>query len=754
MSFFYHNTAASARNRRGKDRDTRPRTSSVSSNARRHKDTSKTQENQENKSSPPASPVIPSVPDTQQNLALDQLPSLPSSEATSPTLSSSGLRLNPSLASKGGIYHLSHEPYTPAALQQYLEKDVDDAEDAGEGNTNDCLYPSRAFANEPRSETTDTTLASEHSRVGVDTGQSTDRDDRTPLAVDPGFSRPETASTLPTRAKPDTYRKEGVQRSNRRYSAVRTDMEQKEHSGRLSKQTTSISDPGTQVEYYGVGSQTTQGRLKDLYQTRVQENTLPSGRDSSTDPEEASVTFLGSQERAQRSRRSSVLMSRTFTPPAPNFPMAPSPMRPEYVSPVPLRAEVSNESYQTYQQPQSHGGPVHPGVIPQHYPNHLNYSFFNGWNQPKYAQVPLEVSQATEMSASVPFLGNGLYSSSYMDKGESIASTVDLLHEFREALPSIEMLVKRAYIASQNSIASDSEKGYAGDVHKGLAEQKDARLEKIPRSRSVEKRRHPDDCNTRKKGIESRLQGRLGFRGELNTHRQFRDSLAAELNMLRRDIGEIIRNLRGKYLNDTINLSSMVDDLTNNIQAISKEGVDLHQSILAVCMAYQREQEIERITATQKCNDLERNRDREKAKAEDALQNLQEELLKLRRQDLTARESWEEERRAIAHEAEQQRHRVESEWSSKKDSIDQHWQTIVQTQADEHENALDQITASFESSTRQHQRDCHKLVTENDELRKELKRVQDAWEADKSRFSRVALDYRSTASNLHERDVN
>lgn len=132
MPFSHQPSAAPARPRRSKDKDglreTRTTPSSSSSGKRAKESTSRNR-------TPPQSlrPAQPSLY-TQQNLTLDQLPPLPTSESGSPTACSPVFRANHSV--------LAHNPvtastvatlaspatqfHTPAALQPYLEPEDDE----------------------------------------------------------------------------------------------------------------------------------------------------------------------------------------------------------------------------------------------------------------------------------------------------------------------------------------------------------------------------------------------------------------------------------------------------------------------------------------------------------------------------------------------------------------------------------------------------------------------------------------------------
>ena len=123
MSFFYTNSVASARSsRRGREKDTHHRTSSISTSNRRPKDTTKPQEN---RSPPPkASTPLPVLP-RQTLLAPGQLPASQPSSTVTPTGSSPSLKATQLSLNTRGVYHLpSYQLHTPASLQPYLEDDA------------------------------------------------------------------------------------------------------------------------------------------------------------------------------------------------------------------------------------------------------------------------------------------------------------------------------------------------------------------------------------------------------------------------------------------------------------------------------------------------------------------------------------------------------------------------------------------------------------------------------------------------------
>ena len=119
MPFPYTPSAASARNRRLKERESR--TIRTSSSNKRPRDISRVSDNR----SPAPNPRAPhSELYAQENAALEQLPPLPSSGTASPSSSASPvLQSSQLLSSSAGVYHLATTPHTPASLRKYLESE-------------------------------------------------------------------------------------------------------------------------------------------------------------------------------------------------------------------------------------------------------------------------------------------------------------------------------------------------------------------------------------------------------------------------------------------------------------------------------------------------------------------------------------------------------------------------------------------------------------------------------------------------------
>ncbi|KAL9582848.1 MAG: hypothetical protein Q9212_003062 [Teloschistes hypoglaucus] len=113
---------------RERDKDTR---SITSSSSRRHRETSRSSNR-----SPLPSSSRPASLYSESNISLDQLPALPRSETASPSSTTSlPLRTSTSPSTSSIPLSSSIHPYTPAALQPYLETDDDDDDECDNAAT-------------------------------------------------------------------------------------------------------------------------------------------------------------------------------------------------------------------------------------------------------------------------------------------------------------------------------------------------------------------------------------------------------------------------------------------------------------------------------------------------------------------------------------------------------------------------------------------------------------------------------------------
>lgn len=124
MPFPYPNSSASVRTRRTKEKDKESRGVVSSSSGRKHREVSKSSNRTESKGLD-TSPVSLY---SQHNITLDQLPALPDSGTVSPSSAASPTHpSSPCLPSSVPRPQSSVYPYTPAALQPYLDDESDEA---------------------------------------------------------------------------------------------------------------------------------------------------------------------------------------------------------------------------------------------------------------------------------------------------------------------------------------------------------------------------------------------------------------------------------------------------------------------------------------------------------------------------------------------------------------------------------------------------------------------------------------------------
>ena len=752
MSFFYTNAATSARSRRGKDREGHPRTSSISSSTRRHKDNARSQEN---KSPVSKSPALPPTIYTQQNIALDQLPSLPSSEATSPTLSLSGVRSSASWANKAGVYHLAQQPYTPAALQQYLEDDTDDVERVErveKGSHGNSLRQTSTCEGRSRWEQTDMGTKLENATKTFNVERSASRDEQTPLATKQGLQRPEPPladSKHPRRSSSSAGKKRASRSSN---SGELESSGETKGIRRLSKQATSTSDPGVEAEHlYGdaevFGEHLGYHPAPKALQPNLMDGTTKPAR------EEAHSGSYITRISPQPTNRSSAVMSRTFTPPAPTFPLASSTTLPDFVSPVPRHAQQPSEQYQVFQQPYNYGVPLHASMMPHQHPGHQNPPFFTKPLVPGYSQLPTGILPPSVPSALEPAPDRDPYGFDHSTQSAPVAGTIDLLRKMYEAIPSIEMMIATAHHRGGASADSRSRQNESEDSG-GLYEGKVSTLRQLRYKMNEEKKRHLVETESMRIELENLREKHAESQSQLVQRQKSRERLALESGLLRQQMADITQTLHEQRANQVRDAYSTPDSGKGGTQHQAEEASGLYQRASNEYVAYEYNLGTAKSFTPQEEDSLEKVVQQKRAGLEDSLKKSQNELSELERQQNVARASWEKERRELAYKVENERHMMQNEWLEEKCVIEQHWQEVTQSQIEEYQKALDEAKESQESLLRQERQRCEDLESENERLRDEIKNVTDGWNADKARFSKMAGDFRAATSRLNEQNVS
>ena len=713
MSGLFHtNSAASARSRRGRDRDNHHRANSISSSGRRLKEHLK---NHENKSPPSKSPVLQPTLYAQQNLGLDQLPSLPSSQATSPTLSSTGTRSSVGGLDKNGVYRLSQQPYTPVALQQYLEKDSGDTEGAENNDLAETVHSSsQAYEAEEVALVESSAVSDQKFATAV----AEDRDDRTPLANIDGADIVVKRVLEASRGGDYPQNSRGSsKRSRRRQSDLHYGIDQLSHSSRLSKQATNASDPGTQAENFHkaaaeVQDNTGEASLPDIRPPEPLENTAPS------ESNETRIIPHGSQSGPYQRQASSASISRKFTPPAQLRPTDTSPALPHFASPVPLRGRPTNQQYIGYQQPSGYAV-QHPANMSQsYYQGYPNTPYYTGFGAPHSGQTSND-TRHSDLSTSANSVDYDKRGHSELSGSELIDDTIGLLYRLHETLPQMRMLVTSGQLTGSTK-ASTTNKTEVDDGLLAALKEKDARMKVLLNDLDEGKKRHFGESETLRNDLRSLENKCADLQAELLSRKRSRDTIDFEFKAFKQEIADTRVKVQEEAFAKVKDNESRMNALTFNIQEKSEEVLGLRQKMSEFEMERSREKQTADAFSAQRLIELGLVHQKERGELETLLKVEQDELSTLRKE---------------------------------KSSIEQHWKAINEAQRKEHQDALQTTKASCESSLSERQNRCEALEAENERLRLENKRMEDAWNNDKARFSKMAREFRGVATRLNEQKV-
>ena len=511
---------------------------------------------------------------------------------------------------------------TPAALQQYLERDTEGTEGTEDTRDNE-LTGSLHLPSETHDFSKTDDVQSEKdpmcSNVGTVIEGAVCRDDATPLASAHGSEQSGTIFDPPTsvgRPKSPSSKKSQWPRSGPYFG-----IEKYEHPGRLGKQPTSISDPGVDAQdfYKHCEELENPGDALQYYM-----------REPNIGPGAPRTAFQDSQNGLYTPQRFNSSTSRTFTPPAPAFPVATSPAPPAFASPVPLRARPSVEPYTGYQQTSAYN---------IHHPSSISQSYFHGHDAPPYHPragssqfapraegLPCSDPAASATPADVTRLKTGEH-----NRIDLFDDTMGLLHKLHETLPRMRMLVTNV----QHAGASD-----------------------VSTNRKV----RVDDYSISLEQKEERIEGKA------------KSATTTFINPLK-----LFEALLGSLDETEKRYFAELDKLKSDVKSMEKK-------------------------------------------------------------DAEAKEAWEVERRELAHKLDAERQNTALQRETERRSIDQHWQTINETQRKEYSTVIEEIKASYELSLREQHKAQGLLEAENKRLRQD--------------FAKKATDFRSAAKQMNEQNVS
>jgi hypothetical protein len=765
MSFFYQSSAASARSRRGKERDSHHRASSTHTGGRRHRESSK---NQDNKSPPSKSPTLQASIYAQQNLALEHLPPLPLSEAPTPAVISPTLKASQTGSNKAGVFHMAHQPYTPAALQKYLqsnpeedeedeeedeeeEEDDEDDEENEESTISESLHlppkaqsdnldtqepepiSPRSFLHEPPIVPIEDSYFPDQSVHSVQSESEIVRPETQALPPSPPIAF-ETKTPEPVEISPEQTPKQPV-----------IEPEQPIEHDELSKQTTSNSDPGTQVEEFYKYTQPKIGEPlpRPITTTRQRpQSQLISG----VDFREMSLPITDRHPPLVRSpsQHTAPIVTRTFTPPAPPLGAIPSQTPPVFMSPKPMRGRVSSEVYMGFHPPPlppppNYPPPRHPAAPHEMYHGHPPAPYYMEYAPPSYPPpMPLVTAKLPETPASSISTDNMKFPShSASDMGME-DDPINLLSRLHTALPQIQMLLSRSQQA-----ANEPHSSWMGhrrmDANHEVMKQKDIRIEQLISEARDMRLRHSEESN--------RLRSQLGdleykyqdLQDEMVWEKQSRDNLELDFHNLKTETAtitqrledeksEIIRELedarervRQKLDTETHTIKAELNSKSSQLMFLESEIIQLRETHSIDKQSYIQE-------SSKKYTELEESFAAQKKELETKLKNEVERANNSQTQEEKARQEWSRERAQMIEQFNTEREQSRSTYEGKIASMQKDFESQKEAQAITH-NA------------------------ETDKLKKEIETLRAQLENDRTRATRMRDNYREAATRWHQENV-
>ena len=751
MSFFHTNSAAAARNRRNREKENhssggRPRTSSISSSSRRRRESVN---RQENKSPQSKSPVLQSTIYMQQNLAIER-PSNPAlTDDFASALVSPGNRSSLVATEHSGIYQLSHEPFTPAALQQYLEKDTEGDEEAVLNSpANSVNLSSSLHADSPveqvRLETRPLSLVERYTPSAATTtsdGRNVHnavvRAKRTNTTPDiPARSRSLRASAGPTRSQIESH----------------PEPHEPSDFAELSKQATSVSDPGAPAENFYKDAESL--RRDPRKATDGYPRQPPQTHNKTSDPlrrEEKHQALEDDSASPSPSQQHRNPVSRTFTPPAPQTPFAQPPATPPaYISPVPLRAQFPNDQYMVFQHPPVYNVAQQPGLVRGYYQSRHPLTHYPALNPTTLTSVKASQSQVSAVTSDT-LVENPNDDSSANDRQITVESIMRQVFDFQQAIPNLQLLLGSILSLGETSPTKTMVEERT-QSHLVELKEKGAEIRRL----SAELESHKKEVIASKKlamdlsESETQLEE---LKTELDKQSKFREGAILENAALKKEVNEVRRELQEN--SDKFKRRALENEaLQKELSAKSQKITNLQQELSEARNKHLHEKETIQAISVQRTRELEGASRMVRDNLESALAKEQERLAVLAREKATAEESWTKERDALILKANEERQRLEKDIKGERSAVEIRWQKTVETQKKEHREAVDRLSRSHEAALKEERNKLKFQEGEKQKVLREMEQMNRAWEADKVRLSKVTGDFRNAATKFNEQNVN
>lgn len=720
MSFFYQTSAAAARSRRKKERDGQPRTNNTSAGGRRHRSSSKTQDS---RSPPSKSPTLQASIYTQQTIALDQLPPLPPSETTTPAFSSPSFSIHEPQLSRSGTFQLTQQPFTPIALQQYLDQEDDDQDDDDE-------YEGIAWSNARST----STKIDDGQPQGIDIKASADpRDTSRSSATEYLSSNNHTTQAYPDEGSIYFDADSGgskfgkVNSSTVSYQKPHNQPNQLANSNWSKGEINLPNTIGSMEEFY---KKSPNFHVEGLSHAKVSTRRRPFSQEVSiVDMRDLSQESTDIQHAIIRSpsQQSAPLLSRAFTPPALPLGAGRGPLStpPVFVSPIPLRSHIPGDYY---------------GIFNTS-PSHHTQSLLRGPNLGYTGSSQSHSGLQPNTIASVPYTAtlpgptvSELRKTEFNDEKREDPALV--LHKLQSVLPQIQMLISRSQYFGTRDPASEYDPAHVLTLKK-LQEQT-SRVQQLEMRLTEKETKHRQEIdNLGVSIIELQIQSKH-FQSDAICQKASRDILHEELIELRiasdlsvKALDNEKRNLQHQIENIKMTSQKEVEDKTDCLRTdveAKNTLINTLQTQFGILQAsHAMEQESSRNLHEQK---YQQQLNEHKWTVQDLDRQLQNELGKSADLEMDLEK--------LQHKMQYELGRRDEELEIKRTKI------IV--------NYENQIAAlSLDSSNERKEQE--RLRDENARLDKELDNMRLELRCDKARFDQVTQDFRVAAAKMHQENV-
>ena len=741
MSFFYPNSATSARTRRGKEREGHHRANSISTSSRRHKESSKSQDN---KSPPSKSPVLSASLYAQQNFASEHLPPLPLPESATTAPASPKPKASHTIPNTGGVFQLTQLPYTPVALQQYLESDVEDEEDGedpqeGSSLTSSLHLPSKADTEFKVGPTTRLNDPHAHAQESS-SGYSASPDDRTPLAEEQNRKSPILSSSI--RAATESTKAKDLRNAP---NPTGNKFEQCEELNSLNKQITNLSDPGARAEYKDQDNDADCAKAETLLSShRIEHKQRPNSQVSGLSKKNETQSMVQQRQPSlprPASRVVSPLLARTFTPPAPPLGVLPRRSSPPYMSPVPVRATVPGDAYgytphlsysATYQDRVVSNGYQGQVQVPYHieYPVRVGHSYDHAAsNIVKPSETPVSMTSSTDAQR---FLG-------HKPSGPGSADDpLTLLAHLRATLPHMQTLLNRMQQGGHDpSIGQSYNHDYDSYHHQILAD-KNTHIGRLLQEAKDLKQQHLEEIAELKleiKAVEAQNKDLLEnstFYG--NSH----NSISAELEDTRTQLKvatealeekeSMIRGLKKEKELVKQEFEARTNNLALELQGKTQEALSLKEQILQLKDNNLQDKEACREKCDQRIETMTELLAKEKMNIEMNLARETERADTLHTIETSTRQVWQQEKASLLKDLEGERTAMQARIDEERATTQKQWQSRLET-------------------------DLNEVREENSTLQKDLEILKSTWEKDRAKLFKTIGDFKYAATKVNQENV-